>query len=215
MASSRTQMILFRHGETDWSRQGKHTGRTDVPLNDAGHHAAALLLPVADTLARGLVRTSPLLRAKQTCQAAGMADVAQEDPDLMEWDYGQYEGLTTTELRRTEPDWELFRHGCPGGESAADVAARADAFIGRVRNPADTESETETETDDAVVFAHGHLLRVLAARWIKQPPELGRHLRLETGRFSLLGYKREDPVIHIWNAPIAALLELDLTATSA
>ncbi len=187
---------LIRHGETDWSAAQQHTGRADLPLNADGERAAARI-PIG--LARNLdgrpppplVLTSPLTRARRTCELAGFGDQADALPDLMEWDYGDYEGITTTEIHGRRPGWRLFRDGCPHGESAEDVGRRVDRVIARLRR-ADT---------DALLFAHGHLLRVLAARWLGLRPESGELLMLSTAAICALGYEhdRSEPVIRRWN----------------
>jgi broad specificity phosphatase PhoE len=188
---SRPDAWLARHGETDWSAAGRHTGRTDVPLNDAGREAATALGELLHRHDFGLVLTSPLGRARQTCELAGFADQAVVDDDLREWDYGEYEGRTTAEIRETRPGWTVFDDGCPGGESIAAVAERADRVIARVRN----------RDGPALVFGHGHALRVLAARWVELPPEAGARLVLQTATLSVLGWEREMPAITRWNAP--------------
>jgi broad specificity phosphatase PhoE len=186
---TRPDLWLVRHGETDWSKAGKHTGRTDVPLNAAGEAAARTLrdLLAGDTF--DLVLTSPLQRARRTCELAGYGDVAQVDDDLREWDYGDYEGITTAEIRKTRPDWSAFADGSPGGESLAALGARADRVIERVRQVEHC----------ALVFGHGHALRALAARWIDQEPAGGAHLVLGTSTISVLGWEREIPAILRWN----------------
>jgi broad specificity phosphatase PhoE len=190
------EIILVRHGETEWSRAGKHTGRTDVPLTDEGRDEASALGASLRGRHFALALTSPLSRAVESCRLAGLGEVAQERVDLMEWDYGAYEGRTTTEIREERPDWTLWREGVPGGESAADVGARADRVIAELR-----------AAGDAAVFAHGHLLRVLAARWLGLEPEGGRFFALDTATISALGYERETEVIRLWNAkPLARAL---------
>ena len=192
MANEEQNVSLLRHGETEWSRSGKHTSVTDVPLTENGRVAARRLrsLLAAQKFAR--VLTSPLQRARETCELAGLGAQASIDPDLMEWNYGEYEGLTTKQIRLTRPGWSLFRDGCPGGESPDQVAARADRVIDKIRG-----------TDgDVVLFAHGHILRVLAARWIDLPASRGEHFLLDTATLSVLGYYREQPAIKIWNAPL-------------
>jgi broad specificity phosphatase PhoE len=181
---------LVRHGQTEWSVAGRHTGRTDLPLTAVGEADAGRL---AERL-RGLTAlpafTSPLQRAARTAALAGFGH-AHADPDLMEWDYGEYEGLTTAFIRERRPDWALFRDGCPGGETGIAVAMRVDRVVTRLR-----------ELDgDAVVFAHGHLLRVLAARWLGLPPECGRLFALGTASVSRLGYDHNpgEPCIRLWN----------------
>jgi broad specificity phosphatase PhoE len=185
------EIVLARHGETEWSRDLRHTGRTDIPLTDKGRAQAALLRdPLAGrSFARVLV--SPLDRAVETCRLAGLADQAEVSEDLLEWDYGEYEGITTAEIRESRPDWVLWRDGCPGGETAADVGARVDRVIAEVG-----------DLDGPVaLFAHGHVLRVLTARWVGLEPRDGALFALGTGTLSVLGYERETRVIRRWNAP--------------
>jgi probable phosphoglycerate mutase len=183
------QLWSVRHGQTEWSVSGRHTGRTDIPLDDDGRRQARELAATLAGLSVALVLTSPLRRARETCELAGYGDRAIVDDDLQEWDYGDYDGLTTEEIRRTRPDWSLWRDGCPGGETAAEVGTRADRVITRLR-----------EGDgDAIAFAHGHLLRVLAARWIGLEPEAGALLALSTATVSLLGWEREQAVVRRWN----------------
>ncbi len=181
---------LIRHGETEWSAAGRHTGLTDLPLTARGEQAAARL----GLRLRGLVGlpafTSPLQRASRTAALAGFGG-ATVDGDLVEWDYGEYEGITTAAVREKRPGWELFRDGCPAGETVADVAARADRIIARLR----------ALGTDAIVFASGHLLRVLAARWLGLAPDHGRLLALDTATVSRLGYYHEmgEPCLRLWN----------------
>jgi broad specificity phosphatase PhoE len=183
------EILLVRHGATEWSATGRHTGRTDLPLSADGRASAVALRDRLPTHA-GLVLVSPRQRATETCKLAGLGDHAQVDDDLQEWDYGDYEGLTTPEIRANRPDWNLWRDGCPAGESAADVATRADRVVARL-----------AEVDGvAVVFAHGHLLRVLGARWCDLPPEAGAVLALDPATISALGREREQRVIRRWNA---------------
>jgi broad specificity phosphatase PhoE len=200
------ELILARHGETVWSREHKHTGRTDVPLAPAGAAAAARL--AAELKARHLVAafTSPLQRAVRTAELAGLAAVPgglKIDPDLAEWDYGGYEGKTTEEIRRDRPGWYLWRDGViPGdaehpGETIAQVGARADAVLRRV-HPLLAEGDAE---GDVVLVAHGHILRVLTARWLSLDPADGRLFRLDTGTLSVLGTEHGEPVIARWNLP--------------
>jgi broad specificity phosphatase PhoE len=186
------EIALVRHGETEWSRDRKHTGRTDIPLTETGRREAEML---RDALAgRGFVRvlSSPLSRALETCRLAGLGDQAELTDDLREWDYGEYEGITTAEIREGRPDWYLWRDGCPGGETAADVGRRSDRVIASL-------SGVE---GDVALFAHGHVLRVLTARWLGLGPEAGALFKLDTGTLSALGYERETRVITRWNAPV-------------
>jgi broad specificity phosphatase PhoE len=183
------EIVLVRHGETEWSAVGKHTGRTDLPLVEAGRKRAGAL---ADELAGrsfALVLCSPLRRARETCELAGFGGPAVVDEDLREWDYGEYEGLTTPEIRERRPDWWLWTDGCPGGESPAQMAVRADRVLARLR----------AADGDAIAFAHGHILRVLAARWVGQGPEFGAHLTLAAGGLSVLGFERDTEVLTRWN----------------
>lgn len=183
-------VTLVRHGETEWSKNGRHTGRTDVPLTRTGERAAVELAPRLDG-GFAMVFCSPSTRARETCRLAGFSDRAGIEPDLAEWDYGDYEGLTTAQIQAKRPGWTLFRDGCPGGENASDVGIRADRIIATIR-----KSEAS-----ALLFSSGHFLRVLTARWIGRPPEAGALLALDTASIGLLGYDhdRSEPVIHRWN----------------
>lgn len=183
------EVVLVRHGETEWSRSGQHTGRTDVPLTAAGSRNAELLAPRLEQRRFAAVFTSPLSRASETCRLAGLGERAQVREELLEWDYGEYEGITTQEIRARRPGWLLWRDGCPGGEDARQVGSRADSLIEELRGLA----------GDAALFAHGHVLRVIAARWIGLPPEAGGQVALSTGTVSVLGYEREVAVIRLWN----------------
>lgn len=180
---------LVRHAETPWSRAKKHTGRTDVPLTDEGRAAARGLRGTLDR-EWAAVWTSPLSRARETCVLAGLRERAEARDDLLEWDYGDYEGITTEEIREERPDWYLWRDGCPGGESPADVAARCDRVV----------TELLSVKGDVALFAHGHVLRMLAARWIELGPDGGGRLALSTGGISVLGFEREVRVLWGWNA---------------
>jgi broad specificity phosphatase PhoE len=183
------EAVLIRHGETEWTLSGQHTGRTDVPLTDEGRRQAELLAPRLTARRFAAVFTSPLSRAADTCRLAGLADSAHLRDDLLEWDYGDYEGLTTPEIRERRPGWQLWRDGCPGGEAAPEVGARADRMI----------AELQALDGDAAVFAHGHVLRVIAARWVALPPEAGALLALSTATLSVLGFEREVAVVRVWN----------------
>ena len=182
-------IVLVRHGETEWSRTGKHTGRTDVELTDRGREQARALGDALRGRRFELVLTSPLSRALETCRIAGFDDTAQPRDELVEWDYGAYEGRTTPEIREERAGWTLWRDGVPGGETAADVGARVDVVLGELR----------TLQGDAAVFAHGHVLRVLTARWLGLEPEAGRLFALDTATVSSLGWERETAVIRTWN----------------
>ena len=183
------EVVLVRHGETEWSRDGRHTGRTEVPLSEQGREDAGRLRAALGSRSFALVLTSPLARAAETCRLAGYGDVANAREELMEWDYGEYEGRTTREIRGELPGWTVWTRDVPGGESVHEVGRRVDRVLGEVR---DTEG-------DVAIFGHGHLIRVLAARWIGLPPEAGSLLALDTASVSVLGYERETPVIKGWN----------------
>lgn len=185
------QLVLVRHGATAWSRVGRHTGRTDLPLDDAGRAQAAGLQARLSGLSFDRVLTSPLRRARTTCELAGFGDAELVD-DLVEWDYGVYEGRTTPDIRAERPSWQLFRDGCPGGEAPAAVGARADAVLERLRALPGGAA--------VALFGHGHLLRVLAARWLALAPSAGQLLALDAGSVSVLGHEREQRVVRSWNA---------------
>jgi probable phosphoglycerate mutase len=184
-------MFLVRHGATAWSRSGQHTGRTDVALLDDGRAEARSLAPVLAGHEFSLVLTSPLSRARETCALAGLGDRAEVMNDLIEWDYGEYEGLTTDEIRLGRPGWSLWVDGVPGGETVGEVGRRVDRVIETAR----------AAGGDVICFAHGHVLRVLAARWVGLPPVGGRLLALEAAALSVLGWEREVPVLARWNEP--------------
>ena len=184
------EIVLVRHGETEWSRAGRHTGRTDVPLTNRGKAGAEAVGRLLRDRQFALVLTSPLARAAETCRLAGFGDGAAQRDDLMEWDYGAYEGRTTIEIRDERPGWTIWRDGVPDGETATDVGARADQVIAELRGA----------EGDVAVFAHGHLLRVLAARWLGLAPTEGRLFALDPARISVLGHERETPVVRLWNA---------------
>ena len=180
---------LVRHGETEWSRDGRHTSTTDLPLTPKGEEAARTLAPRLADESFELVLTSPRERARRTAELAGFAS-AEVDDDLVEWDYGDYEGVTTDEIRETVPDWTVWTHPSPGGETADQVAVRLDRVIARA-------SAVE---GDVLLVAHGHCLRALAARWLGLPVADGRLLKLDTGTVSVLGHERESSVVLRWNA---------------
>jgi broad specificity phosphatase PhoE len=184
-------IYLARHGETIWTISGQHTGRTDLPLTARGERNATRLADRLKGLTFEKVFCSPLQRVRRTCELAGFGSVAAIDPNLLEWDYGQYEGLRSAEIHATRPDWQLFRDGCPGGESPDDVGKRADLVVNRVRG-----------TDgNVLLFSSGHFLRMLAARWLGLPPSGGRFFLLRTASVSALSYEHSlsQPVIWIWD----------------
>jgi probable phosphoglycerate mutase len=185
------RIVLVRHGETEWSRSGRHTSRTDLPLLPAGRRRAAEVGHELSGRSFARVLCSPLRRARETCELAGYGDVAVVAEELREWDYGDYEGLTTLEIRERDPRWWLWRDGCPGGETPAEVGARADRALSRL-TPGDGEA--------VLAFAHGHILRVIGARWTELPVAAGGRLALGVATFSVLGYERATPVIERWNA---------------
>ena len=191
MAEALPVVYLARHGETAWSLSGQHTGRTDLPLTEGGERNARAL----GSRLRGLVFaktfTSPLQRAVRTCELAGFGNGAELDPNLMEWDYGHYEGRRTAEILEERPDWQLFRDGCPGGETPAEIGARADRVVSRVR----------AVHGDALLFSSGHILRVLAARWLGLEAAGGRYFVLGTAALCILGYEHNlgEPAVRLWN----------------
>jgi len=191
------RMVLMRHGSTTWSRSGQHTGRTDIPLLDEGRREAE---SAGEFVRSGgydgfdLVLTSPLRRASESCALAGFGAEAQPEPDLMEWDYGEYEGLTTPEIRQRVPGWSLWADGVPGGERLSDVGRRADRVVARAL----------AQEGDTLCVAHGHLLRVLGARWLGLPPVAGRLFQLNAGAVCLLGWDDERRVVRRWNVLPAA-----------
>ena len=187
----RAKLLVVRHGETEWSRIGRHTGPTDVPLLERGREQARGLAGPLGAMEFSLVLTSPLSRAAETCALAGFADRAESTADLLEWDYGDYEGRTLDGIRAERPGWTLWGDGVPAGETAAEVGRRADRVIERARQ----------EGGDTLCFAHGHVLRVLASRWIGLPPMGGRMLILDPCAVGVLGWEREVPVIARWNEP--------------
>jgi beta-phosphoglucomutase family hydrolase len=182
-------LYAIRHGETEWSLSGRHTGVTDIPLTDNGRRRAGALRPVLAKETFSLVLVSPMQRARETCALAGLGGSAVADPDLMEWNYGEYEGLTPEQIQDIRPGWMLFRDGCPGGETPQQVSIRVDRVIARAR----------TAGSNVALFAHGHVLRVLVARWIGLPAERGQHFLLDTGTLCVLGYYYNAPAIKLWN----------------
>jgi len=185
-------VFAIRHGETAWSLSGRHTGTTDIPLTDNGRRRAERLRPILATERFARVFVSPMQRARETCELAGLGNAAVIDPDLAEWNYGEYEGLTPEQIHERAPGWLIFQDGCPGGESPEEIGARVDRVIARVR----------TVDGDVALFAHGHVLRVLVARWIGFPVSAGQRFLLDTGTLSILGYYRDTPAVRIWNEPV-------------
>ncbi|HTN43215.1 MAG TPA: histidine phosphatase family protein [Nitrospiria bacterium] len=195
MTARPTQHVyLIRHGETEWSLSGQHTGITDIPLTENGRNVARLLKPVLDKESFARVFSSPLRRARETCDLAGFGERAEIDRDLMEWNYGEYEGLTPKQIHTKAPGWMIFSDGCPGGEGPEQVGARADRVIGRVR----------AVEGNVALFAHGHIFRVFAARWLGLPAAAGRHFLLDTATLNILGYYRDIPAVKRWNAMLTS-----------
>ena len=185
------EVYLARHGETAWSITGQHTGRTDIPLTAGGERNALSLHQRLEGVVFAKVLVSPRLRARRTCELAGFGDRAEVEPDLQEWDYGEYEGRRTADIRQERPDWYLFRDGCPGGESVEAIGGRADRVVAHLRSL----------NGNVLIFSHGHILRVLAARWLGLPPGDARLFVLSTAALSILGYEhtRNEPAIRLWN----------------
>jgi len=186
-----TDVVVVRHGETAWSRSGQHTGSTDIPLTPAGEAAAARLEPLLAGVGFAQVLSSPLQRARRTAELAGFSGRLRLDADLVEWNYGAYEGLTSSEIQAQAPGWLVFSDGCPAGESPGQVAARVDRLLARVR----------AEQGPALLFAHGHLLRVLVARWLELPPSEGRRFLLDTATLNVLSHYKGVAALGCWNAP--------------
>ena len=186
------EVFLVRHGETEWSLNGRHTGSSDISLTENGRQVARRWQPFATTRTFDLVLTSPLQRARETCELAGLGERAETDPDLMEWNYGAYEGLTPKEIREKQPAWMIFRDGCPSGESPEQIGARVDRVIAKMR----------ARAGNVAVFAHGHVLRVLGARWLGLPPSAGSHFLLDTATLSVLSSYHGVPAMKRWNAPL-------------
>lgn len=180
-----TEIIVVRHGATEWSENGRHTSHTDLPLTAQGRAEAEALRARITGLALDVVLTSPRLRARETADLAGVGDRAERDDNLREWEYGEYEGITTAEIRTTIPGWTVWTGACPGGETVDEVGARADAVLARVANVKGA----------VAIFSHGHFLRVLVARWMGLAPADGRRITVATGKLTMLGYEREQPVL--------------------
>jgi len=186
------QIYLARHGETAWTITGQHTGRTDLPLTQLGERNSVLLRERLKALSFAAVYTSPLQRASQTCELAGFGSVAQKDPDLMEWHYGEYEGRTSADIQKERPGWNIFRDGCPGGETIDQVAARAKEVVVRLQT---------TNSGNVLIFSHGHFLRVVAVTWLGLRATDARLFLLRPTSLSILGYEHDlsEPVICLWN----------------
>jgi broad specificity phosphatase PhoE len=195
------QIYLIRHGETAWSLSGRHTGRTDVPLTARGELQAKQVGALLNALRFSQVLVSPLQRARRTCELAGYGQAMRVEPNLHEWDYGQYEGLTSEQIRAQYADWDVFRDGCPGGESPKQMGARVDGVLSQLR----------AMSGRVAVFSHGHFLRALAVRWIELPLRQGRNFGLNAGALSMLGYEHhnlQEPAIELWNAASNELFDL-------
>ncbi|MGH2861122.1 MAG: histidine phosphatase family protein [Solirubrobacteraceae bacterium] len=190
---SEPQLVLVRHGDTDWSQNGRHTSRTDLPLLPSGIEHARTLAPALAGFEFARVLSSPLQRARQTAELAGFGDRVEITPELTEWDYGEYEGLTSDAIWEQRPDWQLWTDGAPGGESPRQVAARADRVI----------AEAVKADGDVLMFAHGHILRVLVARWIGEQPFVGALFKLDPATISIMGDEHGHRVVDRWNAPVA------------
>jgi len=185
-------IYLVRHGATEWAMNGRHTGTSDIPLTEEGREQAETFIPVFSEVKFARVLSSPLQRARKTAELAGLGDRAELRHDLQEWDYGDYEGITTKEIQKTIPDWNVFTHGCPNGENVQQVAERANRVLEECRNI----------QGNVVLFSHGHFLRVLACCWAEIDPVNGRHLLLGTSTLSILTIDRGTPVIRTWNGPL-------------
>jgi broad specificity phosphatase PhoE len=192
MASDLPRLFLARHGDTAWTDSRQRTGRTDLPLNERGEERARLLGERLQRFSFAQVFTSPLQRAAKTCALAGFGEIADIDPNLVEWDYGRFEGKRTKDILKERPGWEMFRDGCPDGESPQDVAARADRFIARVRGI----------EGDVLAFSSAHIIRMIAARWLGLPPSAGRFFFCRPATVGVLGFEhqsRDEPIIGLWN----------------
>ncbi|MBI2743233.1 MAG: histidine phosphatase family protein [Chlamydiales bacterium] len=193
METNGKRIYLIRHGETEWTQTGQHTGSTaDIPLNENGKREAAALKRHLQPIVFSNIYVSPLKRALETCKLAGFENRAEIDSDLVEWNYGDYEGLTTDEIHQTKPDWELFKDGAPHGETFAQIGARADRFLKKI----------DECSGDVALFSHGHFLRVLAARFLNLSACEGRSFSLAPASISILGYERKEPVILLWNVSV-------------
>jgi broad specificity phosphatase PhoE len=185
-------IYLIRHGETEWAKNGRHTGRTDIPLTDAGREQAGFLLPIFDDVKFAHILSSPLQRALETANLAGLNSRVELEKELLEWDYGEYEGLTTKEIREQVPGWNVWTHPCPNGETIEQVSQRADRVVAKL----------QSIDGNVAIFSHGHFLRVLVSRWIGLSADYGSRFLLGTSTLSILGYENEVPVIKTWNGPL-------------
>ena len=185
-------IYLIRHGETEWAKSGQHTGRTDIPLTDAGREQAGFLLPIFDDVKFSRILSSPLQRALETAKLSGLSSHVELEKDLLEWDYGEYEGLTTKQIRARAPGWSVWTHSCPNGETIEQVTQRADRVVALLRSI----------EGNVAIFSHGHFLRVLVSRWIGLPADHGSRFLLGTSTLSILEYENELPVIKTWNGPL-------------
>jgi broad specificity phosphatase PhoE len=185
-------IYLIRHGETEWAKSGRHTGLTDIPLTDAGREQAGFLLPIFDDVKFVSILSSPLRRALETAKLAGLSSQVEVDKELREWDYGDYEGLTTKQIRERAPGWSIWTHPCPNGETIDHISQRADRVLAKLR----------LNEGNVAIFSHGHFLRVLVCRWIGLSADQGRHFLLGTSTLSILAYENEVPVINTWNGPL-------------
>jgi broad specificity phosphatase PhoE len=185
-------VYLIRHGETEWAKNGRHTGRSDIPLTDAGREQAGFLLPIFDDVKFARILSSPLQRALETAKLAGLSPSVELDEELLEWDYGDYEGLTTKQIRERVSDWSIWTHLCPNGETIGQVSQRADRVVARLRSI----------SGNVAIFSHGHFLRILVSRWIGLSADHGSRFLLGTSTLSILGYENEVPVIKTWNGPL-------------
>ena len=188
--TGRPHLFVIRHGATEWSKNGRHTGITDLPLLPEGEDQARATAKLVAGHEFSLVLTSPLQRARHTCELVGLGEQAEIDDDLRELDYGSYEGITTAKIRETVPDWTVWTHPCPGGETLEQAAVRVDRVIDRARSA----------SGDVAVFAHGHILRILTARWCDLDPIEGRRFVLHTATLAELGWERDDPAVILWNS---------------
>ena len=188
-----SRVFVLRHGETEWSLNGRHTGITDIPLTENGRRAAKLLRPVLAGIPFKIVLTSPLQRARETCALAGLGERVSIEPDLMEWNYGEYEGMTPQQIYEERPTWMIFEDGCPFGEQPEEVGTRVDRVIAKIRSA----------QGHVAVFAHGHVLRVFGARWLGLRPQSGAHFLMGTASLNILSYYHGVPAIQCWNADLS------------